>query len=123
MASPRSSSGRSRSDTWRRGTHTASRRPSAPRRRGTRSRCAAPRRSGLPRGSSTRCAARASTSRSRPRSTRTSPRRARSRASLPPRGSARTTGWRPAPGERAPDATAPCPCGSGRRYEKCRMPR
>lgn len=31
--------------------------------------------------------------------------------------------WRPAPGERAPDATAPCPCGSGRRYEKCRMPR
>ncbi len=31
--------------------------------------------------------------------------------------------WRPAPGEPPPVLTAPCPCGSGKRYKKCCMPR
>jgi hypothetical protein len=31
--------------------------------------------------------------------------------------------WAPQPGERAPDPASPCPCGSGRRYKKCCMPR
>jgi hypothetical protein len=31
--------------------------------------------------------------------------------------------WVPRPGEHAPDPAFPCPCGSGRRYKKCCMPR
>jgi len=31
--------------------------------------------------------------------------------------------WTPAPGGSVPDATSPCPCGSGRRYKKCCMRR
>ena len=31
--------------------------------------------------------------------------------------------WRPAPGQPFPEATAPCPCGSGKKYKRCCMPR
>ena len=31
--------------------------------------------------------------------------------------------WTRAPGEPAPDPKGPCPCGSGKRYKKCCMPR
>jgi hypothetical protein len=31
--------------------------------------------------------------------------------------------WVPAPGEAPPSAKAPCPCGSGRAYRRCCMPR
>lgn len=31
--------------------------------------------------------------------------------------------WKPIPGQLVPGPTAPCPCGSGRRYKKCCMPR
>ncbi len=35
----------------------------------------------------------------------------------------RRKAWVREPGAPAPDPTAPCPCGSGRRYKKCCMPR
>ncbi|MBI4860167.1 MAG: SEC-C domain-containing protein [Candidatus Riflebacteria bacterium] len=31
--------------------------------------------------------------------------------------------WEPSPEHQAPPPTAPCPCGSGRRYRKCCMRR
>jgi hypothetical protein len=38
-------------------------------------------------------------------------------------GTSRAPRWTPAAGEAAPAADAPCPCGSGRRYGRCCMPR